>query len=70
MEETTARIIIHDWMPRVKPKSIDAMIDVYCYQSTQSEAAKKHGVTHQSLSKNLINFQGIIGKLYKYCKDE
>jgi hypothetical protein len=57
-------------MIRVKPKSVDAMIDVICYGETQTASAKKHGVTHQSLSKNLITFQGIIGKLYKYCRDE
>jgi len=64
--EHIARQIIKDFMPRVKPASIEAMIDVLDNKLIASEAAAKHHVTHQSLSKNLKTFENLVYKIANY----
>jgi len=44
-------------MPRLKEKSIAAMIDVACHGHSILSAAQKYSLTHQSLSKNLISLK-------------
>lgn len=64
--EQAARQIIEDFMPRVRPASIEAMIDVLYNKLIASEAAAKHHVTHQSLSKNLKTFENLVYKIANY----
>ena len=50
-------------MPRVKEDSVLAIIDVACNGFGVLETAKKHGITHQSLSKNLISLKELQSKI-------
>jgi hypothetical protein len=50
-------------MPRLKEESITAMIDVACNGLSILASAQKHKLTHQSLSKNLINLKELKSKI-------
>lgn len=63
LNETHVRRITKQFMPRVKSNSINAMVDVASHGLSILASAQKHGVTHQSLSKNLINFQKLQAKI-------
>jgi len=66
LTENQVRKIVEGFMPRVTEASLNAMVDVLVNDSTQTGAARVHGVTHQSLSKNLIRFKEIVRKIHAY----
>lgn len=62
-DEEQVRYLTNQFMPRLKEGSIMAMIDVACHGNSILSAAKKHSLTHQSLSKNLISLKELQGKI-------
>ena len=52
LTENQVRKIVEGFMPRVTEAPLKAMVDVLVNDATQTGAARVHGVTHQSLSKN------------------
>ena len=66
LTENQVRKIVTGFMPRVTEASLNAMVDVLVNGFTQTGAARVHGVTHQSLSKNLIRFKEIVRKIHYY----
>lgn len=61
--EDQVRYLTTQFMPRLKEESISAMIDVACHGHSILSSAKKHSLTHQSLSKNLISLKELQNKI-------
>ncbi len=63
LNENQVRYLTSQFMPRLKEESIKAMIDVACNGLSILASAQKHKLTHQSLSKNLINLKRLQDKI-------
>lgn len=63
LTEKQVRYLTSNFMPRLRNESIAAMIDVACNGFSILASAQKHKLTHQSLSKNLINLKELQGKI-------
>lgn len=63
LNENQVRNLTSKFMPRLKEESITAMIDVACNGLSILASAQKHKLTHQSLSKNLINLKELQNKI-------
>ena len=63
LNENQVRYLTGQFMPRLKEESITAMIDVACNGFSILASAQKHKITHQSLSKNLINLKELQNKI-------
>ena len=61
--EVQVRYLTSQFMPRLKEKSIAAMVDVACHGHSILGAAQKYSLTHQSLSKNLISLKELQVKI-------
>jgi hypothetical protein len=62
--ENQVRYLTSQFMPRLKEDPVKAMIDVACHGHSILGSAQKYGITHQSLSKNLINLKGLQDKIF------
>jgi len=63
LSEQQVSYLVSEFMPRVKTDSKSAMIDVTCDGMSILGSAQKNGVTHQSLSKNLLNLKNVQSKI-------
>lgn len=63
LNENQVRYLTSQFMPRLKGESILAMIDVACHGLSILASAQKYELTHQSLSKNLINLKELQDKV-------
>ncbi|WP_318415817.1 hypothetical protein [Photobacterium leiognathi] len=61
--EAQVKAIADEFMPRVKPESVSAMIDVLCNDYNVLRAAENNGVSHQSLAKNINRLKELKLKL-------
>ena len=57
LSEERVRFIAEKFMPRLKSESLEAMVDVVSNGMSVLAAADRRGITHQSLSKNLLKFK-------------
>ncbi|ELA7318144.1 hypothetical protein ACS6BV_004711 [Vibrio alginolyticus] len=63
ISEEELRSIVRNFMVKVKPETVSAMVEVICQNSSVLSAANKYGLTHQSLAKNINRFENIQFKL-------
>lgn len=63
LSEQQVNYLVSKFMPRVKVDSKSAMIDVACDGMSILRSARKYGVTHQSLSKNLLKLKDVQKKI-------
>jgi hypothetical protein len=63
LNEEQVRYLTSQFMPRLKESSVSAMISVVCHGFSILASAEKYGLTHQSLSKNLINLKELQSKI-------
>ena len=63
LKENQVRYLTSQFMPRLKGDSINAIIDVTCHGFSILASSQKYKLTHQSLSKNLINLKKLQGKI-------
>ena len=61
--ENQVRYLTSQFMPRLKEDAVKAIIDVACHGHSILASAQKYGLTHQSLSKNLINLKNLQNKI-------
>lgn len=62
-------LIIDKFMPKVSSSSVSAMIDVLSHGHSILKAATNHGVTHQSLTKNINRFLELNNKSLEVFKE-
>lgn len=55
--EQELRSIVSNFMVKLKPESVTAMVEVICQNSNVLSAATKNGLSHQSLAKNINRFK-------------
>lgn len=70
INKNTVENVAEDFMQKVKPESLEAMIDVLCNGSSVLSAAQKFGVSHQSLAKNINRFHDLTDKLNSHKKQD
>jgi len=63
LSEQQVNYLVSEFMPRVKGDSKSAMIDVAYDGMSILGSAQKYGITHQSLSKNLLKLKNIQKKI-------
>jgi len=61
--EQQVNYLVSEFMPRVRSESRSAMIDVACDGMSILASAQKYGITHQSLSKNLLKLNDVRKKI-------
>ena len=59
MPEAFVIYVMEAFMPKLKDKSKAALIDIACRGAKVTSTAKKYGITHQSVSKNLARLTSI-----------
>jgi len=57
LREERVRFITEKFMPRLKCESVEAMVDVASNGMSMLAAANRRGISHQSLSKNLLKLK-------------
>lgn len=57
MSEGRVRLVASQFMPKIKEESVNAMVDVAANGLSVLASAKKQGISHQALSKNLVKLE-------------
>jgi len=57
LSEQQVTHLVSEFMPRIRKSSIPALIDVACNGMSILASSQKYGITHQSLSKNLLKLK-------------
>ncbi|MGO2391896.1 MAG: hypothetical protein ACTH69_07405 [Halomonas sp.] len=63
MNEDRVRLVASQFMPKLKQESVDAMIDVASNGMSVLASAKRKGISHQALSKNLVKLEQLQNKI-------
>jgi len=67
--EDYIRLLVKDFMPRIKDNSVEAVIDVVSKRLPVKDVCSNRGVTRQSLDKNIKAVEEIIYKISRYKEE-
>ncbi len=67
--EDYIRLLVKDFMPRLKDNSIEAVIDVMSKRLLGKDVCNNRGVTRQSLDKNIKSIEDLVCKISRYKEE-
>lgn len=67
--EDYIRLLVKDFMPRIKDSSVEAVIDVMSKRLPVKDVCSNRGVTRQSLDKNIKAIEEMVYKISRYKEE-
>lgn len=67
--EDYIRLLVKDFMPRIKDNSVEAVIDVVSKRLPVKDVCSNRGVTRQSLDKNIKAVEEMVYKISRYKEE-
>lgn len=67
--EDYIRLLVKDFMPRIKDNSVEAVIDVMSKRLPVKDVCSNRGVTRQSLDKNIKAVEEMVYKISRYKEE-
>jgi hypothetical protein len=67
--EDYIRLLVKDFMPRLKDNSIEAVIDVMSKRLLGKDVCNNREVTRQSLDKNIKSIEDLVCKISRYKEE-